>query len=300
MEYVVRFNIEATNNEAEYEAIVVGLEQVRSLGVRQILVRGFSKLIMGQIRGDCGIKNESLIKYVTKATTLAKDFTQIIFEHIACTENEEVDRLSKLATTYYDELPKEVYIEKLGNVPHQSPFHDDPNNQPYPLAICGIDLVGKLPKVKGSAKYGVLRKIRHRTTIRSGILSPRKWRSRSDESNNIQRDKKEFGSKRSIQGILDKRSLRTTPSHATGETLFSLVYGTKDVLPAELGIKLCSPSKNTSTSWLCKSSNKLSPKWEGPYRVSRVLGPRTYVLEEMDGKPVPQIWQASKLIKFYY
>ncbi|GAA0146140.1 hypothetical protein LIER_06165 [Lithospermum erythrorhizon] len=43
--------------------------------------------------------------------TLAKDFTNIIFEHIPRTENEEAERLSKLATTYYDELPKEVYIE---------------------------------------------------------------------------------------------------------------------------------------------------------------------------------------------
>ncbi|GAA0164587.1 hypothetical protein LIER_20183 [Lithospermum erythrorhizon] len=111
MEYALRFNFEATNNEAEYEALGVGLELVRSLSVRQILMRGDSKLIGDQIREDCGIKNESLIKYHAKATTLAKDFTHIVFEHIPRTENEEVDRLSKLATTYYCELPKEIYVE---------------------------------------------------------------------------------------------------------------------------------------------------------------------------------------------
>ncbi|GAA0162961.1 hypothetical protein LIER_18944 [Lithospermum erythrorhizon] len=66
---------------------------------------------MDQIRGDCGIKNESLIKYHAKATTLAEYFTHIIFEHIPRTENEEANRLSKLATGYYNELPKEVYVE---------------------------------------------------------------------------------------------------------------------------------------------------------------------------------------------
>ncbi|GAA0169952.1 hypothetical protein LIER_24328 [Lithospermum erythrorhizon] len=101
MEYALCFNFEATNNEAEYEALVAGLELVRSL----------SKLMIDQIRGDYGIKNESLIKYHAKATTLARGFTYIVFEYMAHTENEQVDRLSKLATTYYDELPKKVYVE---------------------------------------------------------------------------------------------------------------------------------------------------------------------------------------------
>ncbi|GAA0143433.1 hypothetical protein LIER_04120 [Lithospermum erythrorhizon] len=111
MEYALRFSFEATNNEVEYESMVAGLELVRSLGVRQILVRGDSKLMMDQIWGDCGIKNKSLVRYHAKATTLEKDFTRIVFEHIPRTKNEEADRLSKLATTYYDELPKEVYFE---------------------------------------------------------------------------------------------------------------------------------------------------------------------------------------------
>ncbi|GAA0182370.1 hypothetical protein LIER_30365 [Lithospermum erythrorhizon] len=66
---------------------------------------------MDQVRGACGIKNESLVRYHNKATPLAKSIAHIVFEHILRSENEEVDRLSKLATTYYEELPKEVYIE---------------------------------------------------------------------------------------------------------------------------------------------------------------------------------------------
>ncbi|GAA0161261.1 hypothetical protein LIER_17619 [Lithospermum erythrorhizon] len=111
MEYALRFNFETTNNKVEYEDLVAGLELVRSLGVGQVLVRGDSKPMMDQIRGDCGIKNESLVKYHAKVTTLASGFAHIVFEYIPHTENEEADRLSKLATTYYDELPKEVYVE---------------------------------------------------------------------------------------------------------------------------------------------------------------------------------------------
>ncbi|GAA0174280.1 hypothetical protein LIER_27705 [Lithospermum erythrorhizon] len=66
---------------------------------------------MDQVRGDCGIKNKSLVKYHAKATTLAKTFAHIIFEHIPRIENEEADLLSKLSTTYFDELPKEFFVE---------------------------------------------------------------------------------------------------------------------------------------------------------------------------------------------
>ncbi|GAA0184295.1 hypothetical protein LIER_31583 [Lithospermum erythrorhizon] len=48
-----------------------------------------------------------------------------------------------------------------------------------------------------------------------------------------------------------------------------------------------------------KDVNKLSLKWEAPYLLSRFLGLNTYEFEEMDGKPVPRTWHASKLRKFY-
>ncbi|GAA0152329.1 hypothetical protein LIER_10839 [Lithospermum erythrorhizon] len=48
-----------------------------------------------------------------------------------------------------------------------------------------------------------------------------------------------------------------------------------------------------------KDQRKLSPKWEGPYRIKRILGPGTYELEDLDGKPIERTWHASKLCKYY-
>ncbi|GAA0175366.1 hypothetical protein LIER_28553 [Lithospermum erythrorhizon] len=56
MEYALRFLFEATNNEAEYEAMIAGLMLVKSLGVQRVVVRGDSKLVMDQIKGECGVK----------------------------------------------------------------------------------------------------------------------------------------------------------------------------------------------------------------------------------------------------
>ncbi|GAA0148793.1 hypothetical protein LIER_08135 [Lithospermum erythrorhizon] len=101
----------ATNNEAEYEAIVTGLLLAHNLGISRIVVKGDSKLVIEQIRGDCRVKNENLGKYHAKATTVVLGFYYVTFEHIPRSENEHADHLSRLATTYYEDIPRGVHIE---------------------------------------------------------------------------------------------------------------------------------------------------------------------------------------------
>lgn len=45
--------------------------------------------------------------------------------------------------------------------------------------------------------------------------------------------------------------------------------------------------------------SKLSPPWEGPYRVTKVIRPGTYRLETLNGSPLPNAWNAVHLKKFY-
>ncbi|GAA0157436.1 hypothetical protein LIER_14704 [Lithospermum erythrorhizon] len=77
----------------------------------RIWVKGDSKLVIDQVRGTCGVKHEPLVKYHAKAVQLAKGFELVVFEYIPRVQNEEADHLSRLVTTYYDELPNEVYVE---------------------------------------------------------------------------------------------------------------------------------------------------------------------------------------------
>src|SRR3954468_1556604 len=50
---------------------------------------------------------------------------------------------------------------------------------------------------------------------------------------------------------------------------------------------------------LAKNHNKLTPKWEGPYRVKRVTRPGAVRLETEDGTPVSNSWNIEHLRKFY-
>ncbi|GAA0175317.1 hypothetical protein LIER_28509 [Lithospermum erythrorhizon] len=42
-----------------------------------------------------------------------------------------------------------------------------------------------------------------------------------------------------------------------------------------------------------KDKNKLNPKWEGPKRVKKVVGPETYILEELLGKEIEHTWHET-------
>ncbi|GAA0156441.1 hypothetical protein LIER_13941 [Lithospermum erythrorhizon] len=95
MEYALRFTFPTTNNEAEYEAMVVGLTIVKSLGIGRIWVKGDSKLIIDQVKVICGVRHEPLVKYHAKAIQLAKGSKQVIFEHIPRAQNEEAEHLTR-------------------------------------------------------------------------------------------------------------------------------------------------------------------------------------------------------------
>jgi ribonuclease HI len=51
--YMVHLDFKATNNMAEYEALVFGLCTALSLGLQQLLVKGDSQLIIKQVKGKC-------------------------------------------------------------------------------------------------------------------------------------------------------------------------------------------------------------------------------------------------------
>ncbi|KAK3003531.1 hypothetical protein RJ639_018380 [Escallonia herrerae] len=148
---------------------------------------------------------------------------------------------------------------------------------------------------------------------------------------------------------------RTTPHSVTGETPFSLCYGTEAMLPVEIGVptiralhfselnndvglranldlveeartqahvrsvivkqrvaqyynqKVRSKQFNEGDLVLRKlevsnpkaATGKLSPNWEGPYRVIKVLKTGAYALGTLSGESIPRTWNAENLRKYY-
>jgi ribonuclease HI len=70
--YMVHLNSKATNNMGEYEALIFRLSISLSLGVRQLLVKGDSQLIIKQVKGKCSCNDLQLAAYLLHAQKLER------------------------------------------------------------------------------------------------------------------------------------------------------------------------------------------------------------------------------------
>src|SRR4051812_21691792 len=92
-----RFIGRATNNAAEYRALIVALKEAKRLGARRIVVRGDSELIIKQMRGEYRVKHPDLRPLYEEAQDLLSHFDETKIEHNLRHHNTLADRLANLA-----------------------------------------------------------------------------------------------------------------------------------------------------------------------------------------------------------
>lgn len=84
---------EATNNVAEYQALIAGLEMALDRGIRQLSVFSDSELIVRQVAGQYKVKNEGLRPYYLQAKTLLAQLEEFELNSIPRESNANADRL---------------------------------------------------------------------------------------------------------------------------------------------------------------------------------------------------------------
>ena len=87
----------ATNNVAEYSALIRGLEKARSLGIRTIDIYLDSELLVKQMNGIYKVKNKNLYSLWTRAKKLSNDFDSCKITHVRREMNTEADYLATQA-----------------------------------------------------------------------------------------------------------------------------------------------------------------------------------------------------------
>lgn len=83
----------ATNNEAEYQAIILALEKAKMLKAKQINFFLDSELAVKQLNHQYKVKNEKIIPLFIKIWNAMLDFDKISFSHIPREKNREADSL---------------------------------------------------------------------------------------------------------------------------------------------------------------------------------------------------------------
>ena len=87
----------ATNNQAEYHAIIAALEKAISLGARQVLIKSDSELAVKQINGKYKIKNTALRPLYQKVVQLIGSLDSFSIDYVPREQNAEADSLANKA-----------------------------------------------------------------------------------------------------------------------------------------------------------------------------------------------------------
>ena len=107
IECMIRLDFPTTNNEAEYEALIVGLDLAKATGAENMIIYCDSQLITSQINGDYECRNKTMKKYLEEVKSRTSGL-EVKFVQIPREENECADRLAKAASAEFMNAPEQV------------------------------------------------------------------------------------------------------------------------------------------------------------------------------------------------
>ncbi|CAL8167674.1 unnamed protein product [Prunus armeniaca] len=113
IEYAILFQFRASNNEAEYEALLAGLRLAQSSGAEWLMICSNSQLVVNQVITEFTAKDESMSAYLVQTRRLLKQFKTYYIRQVPRSENSHADALSRLASAIHDRVDRRVPIEVL-------------------------------------------------------------------------------------------------------------------------------------------------------------------------------------------
>ncbi|XP_043816085.1 uncharacterized protein LOC122724620 [Manihot esculenta] len=115
--YALRLEFNASNNVAEYEALINGMLIAMEIGVTDLAINSDSQLVISQVTGAYQARDPTMKKYLTKVKSieveLSKQGVKVWYQRIPREENEEANLLSRLSKEELEQLPDEVYIQHM-------------------------------------------------------------------------------------------------------------------------------------------------------------------------------------------
>jgi ribonuclease HI len=155
MRYAVRLHFPASNNMAEYEALLCGLRISIETDIKRLDVRGDSQLVIDQIMKNASCHDDKMEAYCNVLRALEDKFYGIELNHIPRRYNEEADELTKIAS-WRITVPSNVFardiakpsvnfetspsnLEEPSGAPSSpagaEPIDEDPSNEAFVLSL---------------------------------------------------------------------------------------------------------------------------------------------------------------------
>jgi ribonuclease HI len=133
MRYAVRLHFPASNNMAEYEALLCGLRIAIETGIKRLDVRGDSQLVIDQVMKNASCHDDKMEAYCKAMWALGDKFYGIGLNHVPRRYNEEADELAKIASGRIT-VPPNVFAWDVPrpsvNLEPNPSSHDEPSGAP--------------------------------------------------------------------------------------------------------------------------------------------------------------------------
>lgn len=113
IEKSLKLDLAATNNEAEYEALLAGMAMVRKMGGKRVELFSDSRLVVSQVKGEFEARDERMQEYLRQVRRLQSEFESFNLLHISRSSNSHANSLATLATTSAQSLPWVILVEYL-------------------------------------------------------------------------------------------------------------------------------------------------------------------------------------------
>ncbi|KAG8488865.1 hypothetical protein CXB51_016751 [Gossypium anomalum] len=119
--FTCKLDFDCTNNMAEYEACIMGLQAAVERGIKTLEVYGDSALVIYQLRGEWETRDPKLINYRKIVLGLLEEFDDITFNYLLRDENQMADALATLASMI--KANKEEEMRPIQMSVYEAPAH---------------------------------------------------------------------------------------------------------------------------------------------------------------------------------
>ena len=109
----LRFGFKASNNEAEYEALVTGLKLAKEMRVESFDIYNDSQLVVCQVTNEYQARGKKMAAYLWKGKDLLNAFSSFKIQQVPREWNTQADALARLASTKDSELLEVIPVEFL-------------------------------------------------------------------------------------------------------------------------------------------------------------------------------------------
>nr|GEW31614.1 reverse transcriptase domain-containing protein [Tanacetum cinerariifolium] len=288
--YALRFQFTASNNEAEYEALVAGLRIAARMGVKNVQVSVDSKLVANQVLGTYVAKEDNMVKYLEIVKSLVSGFTTFSISQVPLSKNKKADALSNIASTSFAHLSKQVLVEVL---------KDKSIKEKEVATVIEEDGPTWMTQLVDYLKEGILpgdkkeaRKLRLKpdnTIIPTEIEMPTYRTAAVDVVNNDEELHLNLD-------LLEERRERAAICKAKAISKMAKYYNAR---VRDVAFKPGDFVYHSDDASHAVAGGKLGPKWEGPYEVTEALGNEAYKLRSIDGTILPRTWNIANLKRCY-